>query len=385
MHSFLFNTVSDVLSGPGTSGQLGEMAAAMGIERLFVVTDPGIIQFGLLQQAVESLEANNIALHIYSDIVADPPESVVMNAMHAAQDFGCDGVIGFGGGSSMDVAKLLAVLIKGEQQLADIYGVDQITGGRLPLIQVPTTAGTGSEATMVSIITTGETTKAGVVSRTLLADKIILDAALTTGLPPAVTAATGIDAMVHAIEAFTSKRLKNPLSDMLAREALRLMAGNIETAVKQGDNLEARSAMLLGAMLAGQAFANAPVAAVHGLAYPLGGNYHIPHGLSNSLVLPHVLRFNAPEAADLYAQLAPIILPGQQLPDDSIAVTQILADYFLALAEDLGLQTTLRQMNIPEADLSMLAHEAMLQQRLLINNPRELTLDDALAIYRQAF
>ena len=385
MHSFLFNTVSDVLSGPGTSGQLGEMAAAMGIERLFVVTDPGIIQFGLLQQAVESLEANNIALHIYSDIVADPPESVVMNAMHAAQDFGCDGVIGFGGGSSMDVAKLLAVLIKGEQQLADIYGVDQITGGRLPLIQVPTTAGTGSEATMVSIITTGETTKAGVVSRTLLADKIILDAALTTGLPPAVTAATGIDAMVHAIEAFTSKRLKNPLSDMLAREALRLMAGNIETAVKQGDNLEARSAMLLGAMLAGQAFANAPVAAVHGLAYPLGGNYHIPHGLSNSLVLPHVLRFNAPEAADLYAQLAPIILPGQQLPDDPIAVTQILADYFLALAEDLGLQTTLRQMNIPEADLSMLAQEAMLQQRLLINNPREVTLDDALAIYRQAF
>lgn len=385
MHSFLFNTVSDVLSGPGTSGQLGEMAAAMGIERLFVVTDPGIIQFGLLQQAVESLEANNIALHIYSDIVADPPESVVMNAMHAAQDFGCDGVIGFGGGSSMDVAKLLAVLIKGEQQLADIYGVDQITGGRLPLIQVPTTAGTGSEATMVSIITTGETTKAGVVSRTLLADKIILDAALTTGLPPAVTAATGIDAMVHAIEAFTSKRLKNLLSDMLAREALRLMAGNIETAVKQGDNLEARSAMLLGAMLAGQAFANAPVAAVHGLAYPLGGNYHIPHGLSNSLVLPHVLRFNAPEAADLYAQLAPIILPGQQLPDDPIAVTQILADYFLALAEDLGLQTTLRQMNIPEADLSMLAQEAMLQQRLLINNPRELTLDDALAIYRQAF
>ena len=385
MHSFLFNTVSDVLSGPGTSGQLGEMAAAMGIERLFVVTDPGIVKFGLLQQAVESLEANNIALHIYSDIVADPPESVVMNAVHAARDFGCDGVVGFGGGSSMDVAKLLAVLIKGEQQLADIYGVDQITGGRLPLIQVPTTAGTGSEATMVSIITTGETTKAGVVSRTLLADKIILDAALTTGLPPAVTAATGIDAMVHAIEAYTSKRLKNPLSDMLAREALRLMAGNIEVAVKQGDNLEARSAMLLGAMLAGQAFANAPVAAVHALAYPLGGNYHIPHGLSNSLVLPHVLRFNAPDAAELYAQLAPIIVPQQQLPDDPIAVTQILADYFLSLADDLGLQTTLRQMNIPETDLSMLAQEAMQQQRLLINNPRELALDDALAIYRQAF
>ena len=384
-NDFLFSAVADVLSGACTSGQLGDMAAGMGITRALVVTDPGIIKFGLLDSAVANLEANNIALHIYSDVVADPPEAVVMDAVRVAQEFGCDGVIGFGGGSSMDVAKLLAVLIKGEQALADIYGVDQISGGRLPLIQVPTTAGTGSEATMVSIITTGETTKAGVVSRTLLADKIILDAGLTTGLPPAVTAATGIDAMVHAIEAFTTKRLKNPLSDMLACEALRLMAGNIETAVKQGDNLEARSAMLLGAMLAGQAFANAPVAAVHALAYPLGGNYHIPHGLSNSLVLPHVLRFNAAHAGDLYAQLAPIILPGIELPQDPIAITELLADYFLTLAHDLGLPTTLQQMNIAKSDLNLLAEEAMLQQRLLINNPREVSLEDALAIYEQAF
>ena len=385
MSDFLFSTVSDVLSGPGSSAQLGDMAAGMGIRRALVVTDPGIIKFGLLDAAVANLEANNIALNIYADVVADPPESVVLDAVGAAQEFGCDGVIGFGGGSSMDVAKLLAVLIKGEQPLADIYGVDQITGGRLPLIQVPTTAGTGSEATMVSIITTGETTKAGVVSRTLLADKIILDAGLTTGLPPAVTAATGIDAMVHAIEAFTTKNKKNPLSDMLAREALRLMAGNIETAVKQGDNLEARSAMLLGAMLAGQAFANAPVAAVHALAYPLGGNYHIPHGLSNSLVLPHVLRFNGLEAGHQYAELAPIILPGKTLPEDPLAVTELLATYFLQLAEDLGLPTTLRQMSIDESDLPMLAEQAMLQQRLLINNPRDVSFDDALAIYQQAF
>jgi alcohol dehydrogenase class IV len=385
MASFLYSAVSDVLVGPDTSTQLGDLAAAMGIQRALIVTDPGIIQFGLLEGAVANLKANNIALSIYSDVVADPPESVVMDAVASAQSFGCDGVIGFGGGSSMDVAKLLAVLIKGEQQLADIYGVDQISGGRLPLIQVPTTAGTGSEATMVSIITTGETTKAGVVSRTLLADKVILDAKLTLGLPPAVTAATGIDAMVHAIEAYTSKRLKNPLSDMLAREALRLMAGNITTAVKQGDNLEARSAMLLGAMLAGQAFANAPVAAVHALAYPLGGNYHIPHGLSNSLVLPHVLRFNAPAASALYAELAPIILPGRQLPSDPLKVSEILAEHFLQLAADLGLQTQLSQMNIAESDLPKLAEEAMLQQRLLINNPRELSLDDALSIYQQAF
>ena len=385
MNHFKYSAVADVLVGPGTSEQLADLSASLGIRRALIVTDPGIIEFGLLEAALKKFEAKSISVKIYSDVIADPPEAVVLDAVKTAQEFGCDGVIGFGGGSSMDVAKLLAVLIKGEQSLADIYGVDSITGSRLPLIQIPTTAGTGSEATMVSIITTGETTKAGVVSRVLLADKIILDASLTIGLPAAVTAATGIDAMVHAIEAFTSKRLKNPLSDMLAREALRLMAGNIRVAVREGSNLAAREAMLLGAMLAGQAFANAPVAAVHALAYPLGGNYHIPHGLSNALVLPHVLRFNGPEAANLYAELTQIILPTRSLPADPLQVTAILADYFLELATDLGLPTRLQQMNIDQKDLPMLAEQAMLQQRLLINNPRAMSLSDALSIYRQAF
>ena len=385
MSDYLFSAVPDVLVGPEASKQLGDLAVSMGITRALIVTDRGIIQFGLLDSATNSLNASKVEYELYADVVADPPESVVMDAVTEGQAFNCDGVIGFGGGSSMDVAKLLAVLIKGEQSLSDIYGVDQITGGRLPLIQVPTTAGTGSEATMVSIITTGETTKAGVVSRTLLADKIVLDASLTLGLPPHVTAATGIDAMVHAIEAYTSKRLKNSLSDMLAREALRLLAGNIVAAVKQGDNLDARGSMLLGAMLAGQAFANAPVAAVHALAYPLGGNYHIPHGLSNSLVLPHVIRFNGPSAGDLYKEIAPLIMPGKSLPDDALVVTEMLAEHFLSLAEDLGLQTSLSQMNVPEGDLPKLAEEAMLQQRLLINNPREVSVDDSLEIYRQAY
>ena len=385
MSDYLFSAVPDVLVGPEASKQLGDLAVSMGITRALIVTDRGIIQCGLLDSATNSLNASKVEYELYADVVADPPESVVMDAVTEGQAFNCDGVIGFGGGSSMDVAKLLAVLIKGEQSLSDIYGVDQITGGRLPLIQVPTTAGTGSEATMVSIITTGETTKAGVVSRTLLADKIVLDASLTLGLPPHVTAATGIDAMVHAIEAYTSKRLKNSLSDMLAREALRLLAGNIAVAVKQGDNLDARGSMLLGAMLAGQAFANAPVAAVHALAYPLGGNYHIPHGLSNSLVLPHVIRFNGPSAGDLYKEIAPLIMPGKSLPDDALVVTEMLAEHFLSLAEDLGLQTSLSQMNVPEGDLPKLAEEAMLQQRLLINNPREVSVDDSLEIYRQAY
>ncbi len=385
MNDFLFSTVSDVVIGAGCSANLGGILSQMGVRRALIVTDGGIVQFGLLDDALKSLQAHQVEYSIYADVVADPPESVVLDAVKKAQAFDCDGVIGFGGGSSMDVAKLLAVLVKGHQPLTELYGVDQVSGSRLPLLQVPTTAGTGSEATMVSIITTGENTKAGVVSRTLLADKILLDASLTIGLPAHVTAATGIDAMVHAIEAYTSKRLKNPLSDMLAREALRLLADNIATVVKQGDNLEAREAMLLGAMLAGQAFANAPVAAVHALAYPLGGNYHIPHGLSNSLVLPFVLRFNAPQAAVLYADVAQIVMPDRKFPSDNIATTEMLADYFLSLAADLGLQTSLREMNIPEADLPKLAEEAMLQQRLLINNPREVTIDDALGLYKQAY
>ena len=240
---------------------------------------------------------------------------------------------------------------------------------------------------MVSIITTGETTKAGVVSRTLLADGIVLDAKLSLGLPPHITAATGIDAMVHAIEAYTSVRLKNPLSDMLAREALRLISQNITRAVVDGGDLAAREAMLLGAMLAGQAFANAPVAAVHALAYPLGGNYRIAHGLSNSLVLPHVLRFNAPVAEHLYQQLAPIIL-GSTACDASATgedATEALARYFLRLADDLGLPTTLRAVGIARDDLPKLADQALLQQRLLINNPRPVTLADALAMYQLAY
>ncbi|GHA01892.1 iron-containing alcohol dehydrogenase [Arenicella chitinivorans] len=318
---------------------------------------------------------------LYQDVVADPPQATVEAAIEQAIRSQCDGVVGFGGGSSMDVAKLVAVAALGDQHLTDMYGVDMISGGRLPLIQIPTTAGTGSEATAVAIVTTGEHTKSGVVSYRLFADAILLDAELTVGLPPAVTAATGIDAMVHAIEAYTSKRLKNPISDMLALQALGLLSANIKAAVINGTDIVAREKMLLGAMLAGQAFANAPVGAVHALAYPLGGIYHIPHGLSNSLVLPHVLRFNAEYAATMYDELAAVVF-GSVEPN---AGAYQLADYFYALAQELGLPVALRAMNIEEGGLSELAEQSMLQERLLINNPRTVALDEALMIYQQAY
>ncbi|GAB2678871.1 iron-containing alcohol dehydrogenase [Aliiglaciecola aliphaticivorans] len=384
MSTVEFTTANKVICKIGAVEQISAHCRSLGISRPLIVTDPGLIKAGLIESITTPLNKAGITAVIYSDIQADPPESLVLSAADFAKQLEVDGVIGFGGGSSLDVAKLIAVLVKSEQTLSDMYGIDQITGKRLPLILLPTTAGTGSEVTPISIITTGATTKSGVVSPTLLPDIAILDATLTVGLPPAITAATGIDAMVHAIEAFTGKIKKNTYSDMLAKEALRLMSQNLLEVVKNGNNLEARSDMLLGALMAGQAFANSPVGAVHALAYPLGGNYHIPHGLSNSLVLPHVLRFNAPDATDLYAQLLPSVSGGHKHETGSQGCNQFI-DFIDNLITDVELPKNLRTLNVPQEDLGKLADEAMQQQRLLINNPREVTREHALGIYELAY
>lgn len=346
------------------------------------MTDPGFLRTGLVEAPAHSLRQVGIAAHIYADVVADPPQAPVLRAVEHARANNIDIVIGLGGGSSMDVAKLIAVLTGSSQNIADIYGIGNVTGARLPLVQIPTTAGTGSEVTNIAIVTTGETTKTGVVSPQLYADLAILDATLTLGLPPLVTAATGIDAMVHAIEAFTSRHKKNPLSDALARQALALLANNIFAACEDGSNLGARQAMLLGAFFAGQAFSNAPVAAIHALAYPLGGIFHVPHGLSNSLVLPHVLRFNLPEASEQYAELAAIVAP--DAVGSAAARAEALIVAMQHIAARTGIEISLRQVGVAESDLDRLADDAMLQTRLLGNNPRELTRADARAIYAAA-
>ena len=377
MQAFTFNTAGRIVWGAGASLELAEQCRGLGITRPLLVTDPGLMAIGLLEPVIAALRAESLEPVLYDQVREDPPEAVILEAVDTAKSAAIDGVLAVGGGSSMDVAKVVAVLTRGGQALDEIYGVDQVEGGRLPLVLVPTTAGTGSEVTPVAVVTTGETTKAGISSPALLPDVAVLDADLTLGLPPRVTAMTGIDAMVHAIEAFTSKHRKNPLSDNLARQALALLSGNIRTAVHEGDNREARANMLLGAMLAGQAFANAPVAAVHALAYPLGGHYHLPHGLTNSLVLPSVLRFNMPAAEPLYAELGAIVA-GE-------ASAAALISALEAIIRDTGLPPTLSQAEVPEADLPMLAEDAMLQQRLLVNNPREVSREDALEIYRAAF
>lgn len=379
MQGFVFQSTKSIMVEPGCSARIGEVVKALGCSSVLLVSDPGVKKAGLLQKGLAGLEAAGIAATVFTDVEADPPVHVIDKAVAVAKQFGVDGVVSIGGGSSMDVAKLVALLAVGKERLDDIYGVGLAKGPRLPLVLAPTTAGTGSEVTPISIVTTGEGEKKGVVSPVILPDWAILDAELTLGLPPAVTAATGIDAMVHAIEAYTSKRLKNPLSDSLAREALRLLGGSIHDVCADGSNLAARQNMLFGSMLAGMAFANAPVAAVHALAYPVGARFHVPHGLSNSLVLPQVLRFNAPAAEHLYAEIAEILVPSAN--GSANQKTGALVELLSALPERLKLPTRLRDVGIAASDLEGLASDAMNQTRLLINNPREVTKDDALAIY----
>lgn len=385
MTPFVFNTTKSVQFGAGALARLGELARATMGSRVMLITDPGMLATGIIDRAQAILAAAGLEVTLFSDVQADPPEAVILAATEAAVAAGAQGVIGLGGGSSLDVAKLVALLAMGDETLQGIYGVGNAKGPRLPLILVPTTAGTGSEVTPISIVTTGTAEKMGVVSPVLIPDVALLDPELTYGLPAHVTAATGIDAMVHAIEAYASGSANNnPLSRMLALQALRLMGGAVLRAVQDGGDHAARADMLLGSMLAGQAFANAPVAAVHALAYPLGGHFHIPHGLSNALVLPHVLRFNAATAPDVYAEMATHAFPhlgALQGQERAAAFCDALAD----LSRACGLPQRLRDMSITNEWLPRLARDAMKQTRLLVNNPRLVTETDALAIYAAAF
>ncbi len=383
--TFTFNTTASIQFGNGLLSRLGELAAARMGGRVLVVTDPGLVATGIVARAEEILRAAKVDFVTFSEVEADPPEELILRAVAAAETISAMGVIGLGGGSSLDVAKLVALLIGGNEELKSVYGVGNAQGPRLPLILVPTTSGTGSEVTPISIVTTGAAEKMGVVSQILIPDVALLDPELTYGLPPHVTAATGIDAMVHAIEAFASASANNnPISRILSLQALSLMGRSILTAVHEGSNAAARGDMLLGSMLAGQAFANSPVAAVHALAYPLGGHFHIPHGLSNALVLPHVLRFNCVTAPEAYAEMAPHAFPDlDRYEGQERAVA--FCDALTELSKSCGLPQKLREMKIPQDWLPRLARDAMNQTRLLVNNPRLLAEADALAIYSAAY
>jgi len=386
MQAFEFRTVPSIQVEWGGAARLGELLAARHAQRrALLVTDAGLVKCGLTAPIEASLRAAGFDVTVFDDVVADPPEATLLACVAQGREAGADIVVGLGGGSPLDVAKLAAVLLESQQPLSALYGIGNVRGGRLPLVLLPTTAGTGSEVTNISILTTGETSKMGVVAPQLYADFVLLDAQLTLGLPRLATAATGIDAMVHAIEAYTGRHKKNPLSDALAREALRLLGGNLLAACRDGSNRAAREAMLLGATLAGQAFANSPVAAVHALAYPLGGHYHVPHGLSNALMLGPVLRFNARAAAPLYAELAGVLGVPAAGGEDVQARSAAFVSAIEHLMDESSAPRRLRDAGVSEDSLPMLAADAMKQTRLLVNNPVDVTEADALALYREAF
>jgi alcohol dehydrogenase class IV len=378
MLNLTFATTASIVLRPGASADIPALLRDQDVKRVALITDPGLVAVGIIAPIEQALRAAGLDVIRYDGVRADPTESIVVDCAERMREARIDGVLGVGGGSVMDVAKLTAYLVRSPTDLETIYGIGLARGPRLPLILVPTTAGTGSEVTPISILTTSGSEKRGVVSARLLPDVAVLDPTLTLNLPTRTTAETGIDAMVHAIEAYTSKRLKNPISDSLAHRALSLLATNLPLVMRDGTDASARGAMLLGSCLAGMAFANAPVAGVHALAYPLGGRHHVSHGMSNALMMVPVLRFNCSAAAPLYQELA-----------DAIGAAEPTAEGFISAVQQLivttGIPTTLREVGVTRDDLPRLAADAMRQTRLLVNNPVEITEKDALSLYDQAF
>jgi alcohol dehydrogenase class IV len=383
MMNFNFLSTPRIVCQSGGLAQLGALAQGLSVTRALVISDPGIVACGFAAEAVAALIASGIAAEIFDQVQADPPIMVVEAAVEAARAFGADGVIGLGGGSSLDTAKVVAAAAASGQPVTKMIGIDRVVGCRLPLIQVPTTAGTGSEVTWVSVLTSESHEKKAVYAPQLLPDIALLDAKLTLGMPRSITAATALDAMVHAIEAATSRTRKNPISDGLADKALVLLGQNLPIVLDTPTDLAAREAMLLGATLAGMAFINASVGAIHALSYPLGTGFHVPHGHANALVAGPVLRFNMPAAETEYARLSRLLLPGRSFQSDTTAALGLIEEMERMLKAS-GLKTRLSEVGVTEAAIPAMAQEVVTGiSRLLATNPRDMTADDVARLYRE--
>ena len=384
---FNFHSTASLIFGNETAVNSTDQIVNLLGKNIFVITDEGLTELGLYDKTIKKLQSYS-NINIFNKVESDPSKSTLLKAFQEATDFKSTGVLGFGGGSSMDVAKLISLLLGSNQNIDTIWGVNNAKGPRIPLVLIPTTAGTGSEVTPISIITMDDKEKKGVSSKLILPDLAILDPSLTINLPPNITASTGIDAMVHAIEAYTSiNPNNNPISKMLSIEALKFLGSSIKTAVFEGHNINARSNMLFGSMLAGKAFANSPVAAVHALAYPIGGLFNISHGLSNSLVLPSVMKFNSinEETKKNYAHLAPYVFKDLDNSKSDEIVCNNFIDSLESLSKELKLPYRLRDLEIPEEACQLMATEAMKQTRLLVNNPRKIEESDAFNIYKSVW
>jgi len=367
--------------GPGALLRCASDLIALGKRSVFIVTTPPTLF--LCTPLIDALKGAGIAVTVWHDLVGEPTITEFGHALRAAQACTADSVVGLGGGSAMDVAKLLAALADGKQKIGDVIGIDLVEGRELWLGCIPTTAGTGSEVTPIAILSDeDEDLKKGAVSRYLVPDAAYLDPSLTVSMPATVTAATGLDALTHCIEAYAN-RSAHPLIDTYALAGIALIANNIERAVADGSDLAARSAMMRASLYGGLCLGPVNTAAVHALAYPLGGEFHIAHGVANALLLPHVLRFNIATSAERYADVARAL--GANCAGDHAKDALAGVERVIALADTCGIKRRLSDFGIPRDALPRMAVAAMTVTRLLNNNPRTLSETDARDIYEAAW
>jgi alcohol dehydrogenase len=371
---FIHQTTPRIHFGLGTLQRLGDELKLLREGPVLIVTDPGVLKVGIAEQAVKCSGRDCI---IFSNIEPDPSIDTALACAKAARDVNASVIIGIGGGSAMDTAKVASIMAHAKQPIAEMFGIELVKEAGLPLILIPTTAGTGSEVTHIAILSDEqEHLKKGIVSAKLFPAIAIVDPELTLGVPKSVTAASGMDALLHAVEAFTSKNA-NGVTDTLAKRAMFLIANNLRAAFENGSNVEARSAMLEGAMLAGMAFANAGVTAVHAFAYPIGAEFHIPHGVANSIMMGPVLTFNTPGNPKKFAEAGIAMgLAANTSAEGTIAFMKQLAD-------DIQIPKHLADFGVRDEHIPGLASGVLKVTRLLANNPREVTHEDAMRLYRE--
>jgi len=384
MKTFSFTGAKKIVFGNGSFAGLAEHLTELKVSRPLVVLDGNLAGTGFGERLSGLLDKAKIGFVLYDKAVPEPPIELADEGAKLAIRKRCDGVVGIGGGSAMDLAKAIAVLAANKGKAEDYLGLNKVPGPGLPKIMVPTTAGTGSEVTFTAVFIRKKLKKKeGMNSPYLYPELALLDPELTLTLPPHATAATGIDALCHAIESYTSINA-SPMSELMSLEAIGLISENLRTAVHDGTNIEAREAMLLGSLYAGLGLANAGVTAVHSLSYPLGGKYGISHGLANTIMLPRVMAFNLPGAQEKFVDIAEIM--GEIVDDLPLREAAYLAvEAVEALIEDCGIFTTLEELEIPEADFPELAKVAMTVARPLANNPCKMTPEEMVEIYQECY
>lgn len=372
-----------ILAGIGASERLGQEAKGIGAKKVFVVTDKGVIDSGIGKKIKDLLEKEEINVEIFDQVISDPDIACVEGSIEMAKKDKYDLIVGVGGGSPMDIASITSVMLTNPGTVYDYFGINLVKNPGIPTILIPTTAGTGAEATPNAILTdTKEKLKKAVVSPYILPLVAIVDPLLNLSMPPSVTSSSGIDALTHAIESFTSNNA-TILTDLFAKEAMILIGRSLRTAVANGNNLEARYDMSIGSLYAGISLANAGVTAVHALAYPLGGQFNVAHGIANGLLLPYVMEFNVLGNIPKFAQIAQFL--GEKVDHMSLLDQAYhAAKAVKAIYRDLKIPQSLTELNIPKEAIPALAQAAINVTRLMRNNPRSMTVHDVEKIYEKA-